>query len=356
MNIKGFVLFVAFFLTANLYAQESKFFKKSKNIQSHGFSKEKLDTLVSFLETSGTSSLLIISNKESILDWGSSQKKHTIHSIRKALLSSLLGIYISNGTIDTTETIASLNIDDIEPLSDLEKSATVADLLKSRSGIYHHAAAVSEGMLSKMPKRGSHKPNEAHYYNNWGFNILGYILEKKTGKSIYDLFYQHIAQPLGMSYKNNYTKLYVKETDEDVDISDSDGFYQYELHKSKYPAYHFRLSAHDLALYGQLYLNQGNWNGKQLVPKEWIELSTQPINITYKPAGLAYGMLWGVLMKTKNRSSKSFYHTGTGVHMLAVYPASKMVLVHRVDTEQAYDFPGDRLYEMIDLVWDAKEN
>ena len=356
MNIKGFVLFVAILLTLNLYAQESEFFKKSKDIKSHGFSKERLDTLVSFLETSGTSSLLVISDKKSILKWGSTEKKHTIHSIRKALLSSLLGIYISNGVIDTTETITSLNIDDIEPLSDLEKSATVADLLKSRSGIYHHAAAVSEGMLSKMPKKGSHKPNEAYYYNNWGFNVLGHILEKKTGRSIYDLFYEHIAQPIGMSYKNNYTKIYVKEKDEDVNIPDVDGFYQYELHKSKYPAYHFRLSARDLALYGQLYLNEGSWNGKQLVPKEWITFSTQPINITYKPAGLAYGILWGVLMKTKNRSSKSFYHTGTGVHMLAVYPSSKMILVHRVDTETEYDFTEDKLYKMIDLVWAAKDN
>ena len=61
-------------------------------------------------------------------------------------------------------------------------------------------------------------------------------------------------------------------------------------------------------------------------------------------------------MKTENRSSNSFYHTGTGVHMLAVYPTSKMVLVHRVDTEKAYNFKEDKLYKMIDLVWSAKEN
>ena len=125
---------------------------------------------------------------------------------------------------------------------------------------------------------------------------------------------------------------------------------------SKYPAYHFRLSTRDLALYGQLYLNKGNWNGKQLIPEKWIQFSTKPFNVTYKPAGLAYGVLWGVLMKTKNRSSKSFYHTGTGVHMLAVYPKSNMVLVHRVDTEKEYDFKEDTLYKMIDLVWAAKED
>jgi CubicO group peptidase (beta-lactamase class C family) len=357
MNFKRLLFSLLFFSISNIFSQEAPFFKKSDDIKNHGFSKQKLDTLVSFLKTSGSSSLIIISNKKTILEWGTSQKKHTIHSIRKAVLNSLLGIYITNGTIDTTQTIASLKIDDIVPLSKLEKTATIADLLKSRSGIYHHAAAVSKGMLAKMPKRETHKPNEAYYYNNWGFNVLGYILEIKTGKSIYDLFYEHIAKPIGMSYQNKHTKLYVKSEDEnDIDISNLDGFYQYELEKSKYPAYHFRLSARDLALYGQLYLNEGNWNGKQLIPKEWITLSTQPINITYKPAGLAYGILWGVLMKTKNRSSKSFYHTGTGVHMLAVYPASKMILIHRVDTEKEYDFAEKKLYKMIDLVWNSKEN
>ena len=348
---------ICFLLLIYSCAKEPSIFDKAESPEAYGFSSEKLDSLTSFLETSGSSSLMIISDNKTVFEWGTSEKTHTIHSIRKAILNSLLGIYISNGTIDTTATIGSLNIDDIEPsLTEIEKSATVADLLKSRSGIYHHAAAVSESMLARMPKRGTHKPNEAYYYNNWGFNILGHILEQKTGKSMYDLFYQDIAQPIGMSYQGQHTKISLNSDDEDLDIPDLDGFYQYELHKSKYPAYHFRLSARDLALYGQLYLNKGNWKGKQIIPKEWVEFSTQPHNITYKPAGLAYGILWGVLIETENRSSKSFYHTGTGVHMLAVYPKSKMVLVHRVDTENEYDFPENRLYQMIDLVWKAKED
>lgn len=38
-----------------------------------------------------------------------------------------------------------------------------------------------------------------------------------------------------------------------------DGFYQYEPNRSKYPAYHFRMSAHDMVLYGILCLNKGEW-------------------------------------------------------------------------------------------------
>jgi CubicO group peptidase (beta-lactamase class C family) len=334
-------------------AKETSFFEKATP-EEHGFSSEKLDSLTAFLESSGSSSLMILKDGKNIYEWGTSQKKHTVHSIRKALLNSLIGIYVSNGTIDTTATIGSLGIDDIDTLTTIEKSATIADILKSQSGIYHNAAAVSAGMLRKMPKRGTHKPGEAFYYNNWGFNVLGYILEQKMGKSIYELFYEDIAQPLGMSYQGTYTKLYPKPEDETLDFPDTDGFYQYELEKSKYPAYHFRLSARDLALYGQLFLNKGKWNGQQIVPAEWIEYSTKPYHVTYRPAGLAYGVFWRVLMKTETRSSSSFYHTGVGIHMLGIYPKSKVVLVHRVQTEEDYDFGDPEFMQMIGKVWGAE--
>lgn len=354
-HMKRLLTVLIFILFISSCTKESSFFDKATP-EDHGFSSEKLDSLTSFLENSGSSSVLILKDGKNIYEWGSSEKKHTVHSIRKALLNSLVGIYVSNGTIDTTATLESLGIDDIHTLTTVEKSATIADILKSQSGVYHPAAAVSAGMLAKMPPRGSHKPGEAFYYNNWGFNVLGHILEQKTGKSIYDLFLEDIAQPLGMSYQGKHTSIEVSENDDDDNFAfpDVDGFYQYERHKSKYPAYHFRLSARDLALYGQLFLQNGNWNGQQIVPEEWIEYSTKPYHVTYRPAGLAYGVFWRVLMKTETRSSKSFYHTGVGIHMLGIYPKSQVVLVHRVQTEEDYDFGDPEFMQMIGKVWEAE--
>jgi len=352
MHKKSLLLIGILFLIAFNSSAQSQFpLDFNKNDQA--FSKEKLDTLSGFLERSGSSSLIILHKGRVAYEWGETQKKHTIHSIRKALLNSLFGIYVSNGTIDTTLTLAELEIDDIEPsLTKIEKSATIADLLRSRSGVYHNAAAVSAGMLEKMPERGSHLPNEAYYYNNWDFNTLGFILEKLTNKSIYDLFYLNIAKPLGMDYANNY----IKTTDpgEEWEIPNVDGFYQYETSKSRFPAFHFRLSARDLALYGQLYLNNGNWEGNQIIPEEWIEVSTKPFSLTDKNYGIGYGMLWNVLIPNESRKTKSFFHTGVGVHMLGVYPASDMVLVHRVDTEKEYSFHKGNFYKMISLVWGSK--
>lgn len=347
------IFFISFlFISINLKAQSSSTFEKIDPKQQN-FSPSKLDSLGQFLEQAGSSALVILNDGKLVYQWGKPDQKLLVHSIRKALLNSLYGIYISDGTIDTTMTLAELEIDDIEPsLTQEEKSATIADLLKSRSGVYHHAAAVNDAMLTAMPERGSHAPNEAYYYNNWDFNTLGYILEKLTGKSIFDLFDRHIAKPLGMEYSNRY--ITVRDPSEDWEIPDVDGFYQFESEKSKYPAYHFRLTANDLAKYGQLYLNQGSWNGKQIIPVEWIETSTKPYSVTNERFGKGYGMLWNVLFPTESRTSTSFYHTGVGIHMLGVYPAAEMVLIHRVNTEGNYRFNEGDFYKMISKVWAAR--
>lgn len=353
MNRYLIIIITVLLLVNSTYSQNSNALEKI-DPGKIGFSKKKLDSLGIFLEKAGSSSLMILADGKEVYQWGNTDKKLLVHSIRKALLNSLYGIYIENGTIDTTLTLQELEIDDIQPgLSEIEKSATIADLLKSRSGIYHNAAAVAKSMLDKMPERGSHKPNEVYYYNNWDFNTLGFILEKLTGEDLYDLFHRHIAQPLGMSYNNNIVT--VKDPDDNWEIPDVDGFYQYETNKSRYPAYHFRLSAKDLALYGQLYLNNGKWNGEQIIPEEWIERSTKPYSITNENYGIGYGMLWNVLVPNENRNTKSYFHTGVGIHMLGIYPESNLVLIHRVNTEKEYKFHQGNFYQMIGMVWNSKE-
>ncbi|GAB5408456.1 MAG: serine hydrolase [Balneolaceae bacterium] len=347
------ILILSLAITVQLSAQQV--FERSSPAES-GFNAQKLDSLATYLEGAGSSSMIILVDGKIAFEWGETSRAHTIHSIRKAMLNSLYGIKVHEGLIDTNTTLGELGIDDKYPLSEQEKSARIADVLKSRSGVYHPAAAVSQGMLRGMPERESYKPDEHYYYNNWDFNVLGAILEQETGESLYTTFLKEIAIPLGMKdFKGSYTDIRLGEYDEDVGFPDTDGFYQYEKRQSNYPAYHFRMSARDMALYGQLYLQKGNWEGTQIIPESWIEASTRGWSVTNQERGFGYGMLWYVLLPTETRATKSFYHTGTGVHMMGVYPASKLVLIHRVDTEKEYDFNQGNFYGMINRVWGARE-
>ena len=353
MKIK--LILAGFLLVSGTIMAQSKYPFTYADPEAKGYTKEGLAALKQHLEERGSSSMMIMIDGEVIFEWGDTHKRHLIHSMRKALLNSLYGMAIARGQVDTTMTLRQLKMNDVGGLSENELNARVADLLKSRSGIYHNAAAVNNAMLKDRPARDTHKPGEAYYYNNWDFNALGAILEQQTGKHIYELFYEDIALPTGMyDYKGEYT-IIDGESEEDVDIPDTDGLYQYENSKSKYPAYHFRMSARDLAIYGQLYMNYGRWNGKQLIPKNWIDVSPKPYSVYSPQYGNAYGMLWRVRVPDENTVRNSFFHTGVGIHMLAVYPDSKLVLVHRVDTEGEITFTEGDFYKMLRLVSAARQ-
>jgi CubicO group peptidase (beta-lactamase class C family) len=312
-----------------------------------------LDELREFLRTSGSDSLLLVYDGKVFFEYGDIRRKLLLHSMRKPLLNALYGIYEARGLIDMQETLAGIGVDDIAPsLTAEEKTAALADVLKSRSGVYHPAAAESEGMAQSRPARGSHAPGTHFYYNNWDFNVAGHILQRAAGRRLYDVFDDEIAKPLGMlDYRN---RIVVPDADGGIADPDADGYYQYEPERSRFPAYHFRMSAHDLALFGQLYLNRGQWRGKQIVPAEWIARSTQPYSEVQPEYGIAYGMLWDVLVPDSPEEAPSFYHTGVGIHMLGVYPKHKLVMVHRVDTEQAYRFNDADLYRIIRMMHAAR--
>ena len=318
-----------------------------------GYSSQRLDELREFLRASGSDSLLLVHDGKVFFEYGDIRKKLLLHSMRKPLLNALYGIYESRGVIALDSTLAELGIDDIAPsLTENEKTATLADVLKSRSGVYHPAAAESEGMAQSRPARGSHAPGTHYYYNNWDFNVAGSILQRAIGHRLYDAFDNEIAGPLGMlDYRN---RIVIPDIDGGSSDPDADGYYQYEPQHSRYPAYHFRMSAHDLALFGQLYLNRGQWHGKQIVPAEWIARSTRVYSEVQPEYGIAYGMLWDVLVPDPPQEVPSFYHTGVGIHMLGVYPKHKLVMVHRVDTEHAHRFNDGDLYRVIRMMHAAR--
>lgn len=321
-----------------------------------GYDPARLAILAEHLAASGSSSLLLLHEGRVFFEWGDIHKPLLVHSMRKALLNALVGRCVATGRLKLDATLKSLDLDDApDPLTPQEREATVEQLLASRSGIYHTAAAESDGMHAAKPARGSHPPGSHWHYNNWDFNAAGALLEQACGP-LYDAFDRDIARPLGMQDWQHRIG-HFRQTDPEPDPAawaELDGFYQDEPSRSRFPAYHFRLSAHDLALYGQLYLQQGQWQGQHLVPRDWIQRSTQPISMVEPQWGLAYGWLWDVLIPSQPQEPPAFFHTGLDVHMLGVYPRHRLVMVHRVDTEAGSRFKPHDLIKVIRLMHAAR--
>jgi CubicO group peptidase (beta-lactamase class C family) len=313
-----------------------------------GYSEAGLDALRQLLSDRSSESMLLLHDGKVFFEWGDIRRKRIVHSIRKPLLHALVGVELEKGggCIDLDKTVGDYGLDERPPgLTASEKSATLRQLLQSRSGIYHPATAESEGMEARRPERNSHAPGEHFYYNNWDFNAVGEIYRQCTGRGIHEAFLADIARPLGMlDYKAHILAL---PEDGQPWPDEADGFRQLEPAKSRLGAYHFRMSAHDLALFGQLYLDHGRWQGRQLLPAQWMDDSTRPTSILDPEYGLAYGQLWNVLVPEAGHERPSFYHTGNGVHMLGIYPGHRLVMVHRVDTEREFAFNGGDLYRVI---------
>jgi len=300
------------------------------------WSKDKLDTAAAFAKEIDSAAVLLLDHGEVVFSFGDTRGKYMCHSIRKPFLGALYGIYVDKGVIDLDTTLEQLGIDDIPPsLTPAEKQATIRDLLMSRSGIYHPAGGEVQSMIDARPQRGSHRPGTFFYYNNWDFNALGTIFEQTTGKRIFQAFNEEIAKRIGM-----------------VDFSPSDCTYKYERSKSNHPAYFFRMSARDLARFGLLYQNGGQWEGEQIVPEKWIRESTT-IYPVENPGGDPYGYLWRI-SPPESEFGYGFYHGGLGVHLLAVMPDQKLVLVHRVDTDRDFDITWPEIRTLMQMIFSAR--
>jgi CubicO group peptidase (beta-lactamase class C family) len=286
-----------------------------------GYSSEQLAQAEQLAEQHGYAAIMALHDGKVFFSWGEITRNYWCHSIRKPFLSALIGIHVAQGHINLDATLEELNIDDIPPsLTPEEKQATVRDLIKSRSGVYHEAAAETPSMAEARPERGSHPPGTFFYYNNWDFNALGTIFEQETGTKIFEEFKSRIADPVGME-----------------DFSIENCFYQFEPEKSMHPAYHFRMSARDMARFGVLYQKMGAWKGSQIVPGQWITESTTAYSIEDSASGLSYGYMWKVIPKgslvAEMAGYPGYFHTGAGIHALVIIPELKLVIVERFDTD-----------------------
>ncbi len=276
-----------------------------------GWSSEGLKIAQKYSRFAGSAAVMVIYDGAVLAQWGQVERRFMCHSIRKSLLSALYGIAVAKGEIDIDETLGSIGIDDDTGLTEIEKSARVSDLLKSRSGVYLPAAYEGPSQKRIRPARGSHDPGTHWFYNNWDFNVLATIYNHKTKADLFEAFRSTIAEPLMMR-----------------DFDPRHAYYHLEPENSRHPAYPFRMSARDLARFGLLFLNDGKWNGAQIIPSAWVRDSTQSYS---KTSVGGYGYMWWTVSGQLGEVG-AYAALGYGGHAIYIVPAARLVFVHRTDT------------------------
>jgi CubicO group peptidase (beta-lactamase class C family) len=309
--------------------------------ESAGFSSVGLEKAYRYADSVRSGAVMVIYKGMVVAAWGDVSRKLELHSVRKSVVSAMFGMAADRGAISLDATLGQLGITDKQPLTDVERTARVRDLLAARSGVYLPAAYADASQDQERPPRGSHAPNTFWFYNNWDFNTLGVIYEQKVEPSLYDAIDARLARPIGME-----------------DYRPADCFLVYEPSRSIHPAHTIRMSARDLARFGQLFLQDGVWNGKRLISHEWIAESTAPKSKTDGELR-GYGYLWwtqaaGPADRYPEVDRRSLYYgAGTGGQLVAVIPSDDIVVVHRGDTDNSRNIAGRDAWRIVELVLEA---
>jgi CubicO group peptidase (beta-lactamase class C family) len=310
-------------------------------VEDAGFDAAALAKARAHAESSGSSAVLLVHHGRVVFAWGDPGRSYMTRSVRKSLVDLMLGTTAVQASLRLDATLADLRIDDLEPLTVQERSATVAHLLASRSGVYHPAAREPMSMTKSRPERGSARPGARWFYNNWDFNALATVYARLTGTDIVTGFHRTLAEPLGLE-----------------DYGADDGFLIREPGKSRHPAYEFPLSARDLARLGQLVVQDGRWDGRRIVSSSWLAESFR-IRSPF-PAGGGYGYLWWIDAGRFRAAGTPLpaldavddvAALGLGNQMLLVVPALQLVFVHLSANRDGSDSTP---FEIADLVLQAR--
>lgn len=328
--VLALITFLLSFTSAHNWFRSSASFegtplKEQTVLTNSSFTQEKLDEVTTYIkEHAATTGMIVLENGKVVYDYGNIENLSYIASCRKSVLSMLYGKYVDNGTIDLNETIGSIGIDDVDGLLPLEKQATVNHIITARSGVFHLPANGGYD-VNNVKSRGSMTPGDYFLYNNWDFNVAGTILEKKSGKSVYENIEEQLAIPLGFEDWN------IKNQKRTVNKQ-----------KSHHSAYHIHVSTRDMAKIGQLMLQEGEWNGKQLISKDWVKRSTttvtprDTVNKRYgldrsSPVQFSYSYMWWLFENFYDNPDFEGAYTASGYagHFITVIPKRNVVIAHK---------------------------
>lgn len=252
-----------------------------------------------------------------------------VFSVTKSIISILIGIAIDKGCIQSLDQKVLDYFPDytIKKREKTIQNITLRNLLtmtapyKYKFNPYTKYFTSSDWVKFSLDLLGGkNQIGEFKYAPIIGPDILSGILVKATGQSVFDFAKENLFSPLGITVEKNVTfhskeeqLAFYKTADISGWVADPTGV--------NTAGWGLTLSPMDMAKIGQLYLNGGIWNGKQLVSKKWIDDSTKE-HSRWKKNDLRYGYLWWII----DEEEHSFAALGDGGNAIYINPKNNMVV------------------------------
>ena len=253
----------------------------------------------------------------------------TLQSCSKSVTSSLIGIAIDKGYIrDVNVPISEYFPEILESNNQNLKEITIWHLLTHTSGLNMNDTnnwnewRTSENWVDYILIRGSKsKPGTRFDYSTGNSHLLSVILQKATGMTAYDFGKKYLFEPLGMES--------VKcELDPQGYSDGGNGF---------------SMNIYDMAKFGRLFLNKGEWEGKQIIFQNWIEESTK-VQFDRKAGSANYGYQWWVRTFGSQKYA-SYFAQGHWGQFIFVIPEINLMVVftshHEGSTNMYWNFVNE---------------
>jgi CubicO group peptidase (beta-lactamase class C family) len=255
--------------------------------------------------------------------WYRGSDLHTLQSVTKSVTSAAIGIAIARGEIPGVD-VAVLNYFDaaaVANLDDRKRSIRLRDLLTMTAGLRwdedtvpytdpRNSCAAMEASQDwvryVMDRPMDHEPGKVFLYSSGVSQLLSHILLKATGRQVDAYVEERLFRPIGIrSYYWKHTPTGLPDTE--------GGLY---------------LTRGDLARFGYLYLHDGMWDGKRILPAAWIAESLKPWSTPgdLGESGVRYGYQWW-LMPYGDRGARAATCWGYGGQFLFVVPEHDLIAV-----------------------------
>src|SRR6516225_6977892 len=183
------------------------------------------------------------------------QAPHSLFSLSKSFTSTAVGLAIAEGKLRLDDEVLKFFPDDApkEPSNNL-KAMRVSDLLRMSTGQQSEPPRTADQPWTKtfLAQPVPFKPGTHFLYNTSATYMLSAIVQKATGTTVLDYLGPRLFEPLGIEHPPWETSPQGITTG----------------------GYGLSIRTEDIARFGQLFLQKGEWNGKQLVPTSWVEAAT----------------------------------------------------------------------------------
>ena len=261
---------------------------------------------------------------------------HHIQSCTKCVTSTLVGIAIDLGLIESVNSKMVDFFEDwtIENMDDRKRNITIEHLLTWTDGMEFHEGDypyddprndlgqmwVSDDALQYCLDRPMwNTPGESFWMNSGTLIILGGIIEIVSGMSVREFASEYLFAPLGI------TDFYWSQ------IAGGAAGGWYHTDGGLY------LSHGDFAKFGYLMLNNGTWDGQQIVSQEWVENATEAyINSGWQGSYALFGYQWWIWPSQGLYSAHGHYEQA-----LYVIPEQDLVVVFTGDVPDDSFYPAD---------------